>query len=144
MIPLSIERMFDQMEIDAVRVLEVAEALIADEEAWTQRENARDRMGMRTRATDPDATCWCMAGALIMAAALLNGGPAAAGVGRWQDALMTAEGAVDAAVVEITGDEYHSIVLYNDSRGRQHRDAVTAIGRARTTLARKHPALQAA
>lgn len=49
----------------AVDILEHARALIAEPERWTQGALARDGDGEELGdAQDPDAACWCLAGAL--------------------------------------------------------------------------------
>lgn len=45
-------------------ILKQAKALIADEKSWTQGEAARNSQGEYTYSLNPDAVCWCSAGAV--------------------------------------------------------------------------------
>ena len=58
---------------DARRLLETTRELIRAPEHWTQHTYARVRPGGRdVQPTNPKATCWCIAGAKIKAAADLG------------------------------------------------------------------------
>jgi hypothetical protein len=49
-------------------IFEAAHALLLDPKHWTQMLVARDNKGTEVNALNPDAVCWCLAGALIRVA----------------------------------------------------------------------------
>lgn len=52
-----------------VAVLRDARTRITDPDNWTRRANARDYLGAAVAAEDPEASCWCLHGALLWAMA---------------------------------------------------------------------------
>jgi hypothetical protein len=56
----------DGVVVTPVDVLHAARALLADPARWTQGRNGRMDNGYPVEATDPRATCWCMAGAILL------------------------------------------------------------------------------
>jgi hypothetical protein len=51
-----------------LQVLSEVRDLFKDRKKWTQHAYARDKNGYECNATDPFATCWCLAAAILIKA----------------------------------------------------------------------------
>lgn len=103
------------------KVLQDAREVIADENRWTQNAWARDADGHDINEHKPEATCFCLLGALSVAA------------GAWDSPIYR-----DAEkVLEKIGVERPS--TWNDAYGRTHAEVIDLLDRAIASLEFQRP-----
>ena len=97
---------------EVVRVLRAARDTLAVPERWTKKESARNVAGRPVLPTEPDAVCWCMAGAVKRAAAT---------DGIFFEAITNIE---QAMWCDFNRRHYSDIAAFNDAIGTTHADVL--------------------
>lgn len=91
--------------------------LLADPTSWTKHHPARDAKGQSTDARDPDAVCWCMAGAIFRT------------IGQTVQPLL--EDVVARRFPDrITHDVYDGYVAFNDHPDTTHAEVLSVLKEA--------------
>lgn len=111
----------DKPAASVADILDRAADLIEPEGAWTQGALARDEAGLEALdPEDPDACCWCVAGAIQHVAG-----------GGWPDSVFDLYHAARRSVLVAVGmDENDRIAIWNDARHRTQAEVVAALRQA--------------
>lgn len=93
------------------------------EKGWTQGAGARDAKGNRVDATNPEATCYCLVGALLVSARSLPG--------YTDDTYFDVRNRV-ANALRARGS-YIGLTAFNDREGRKVEDVIALLEKAKVT-----------
>lgn len=112
--------------MNAIELLDAMDKILDEPKKWTKGEYAQDHDGVGTYATDPEAVCWCMSGAMNKA---VGGDSGTATVAEY-----FAINAIRLAAKELYGEEYFAIANFNDAPSTDYIRVKAVISRARQLL----------
>jgi hypothetical protein len=106
--------------MNAIEVLRKMEERLAVPEHWTQLADARNRWQSEVSPFDVTAVCWCIHGALRVAAPLCI--------------LQDTVGVELSETLKLRGLAYYTHIGYNDTHGRTHGEILSLLRETRERL----------